>query len=147
MYLTRTLASCEDGKCEATIPFSGHNVYKDVTAADTREGYVEVIEMGVVDDATVAAGVKHTNGKPSDCKTVETAWKKGGVFTNGTGVSAPTGGLFGSSAVLNVAEGAAFAVDPVAIDNYSTKAQHYRPDDVNNFLLPSLASGDITAVA
>ncbi|MEN9503394.1 MAG: hypothetical protein RI964_2679 [Pseudomonadota bacterium] len=138
------LASCEDGKCEATIPFSGHNVYKDVTAADTREGYVEVIEMGVVDDATVAAGVKHTNGKPSDCKTVETAWKKGGVFTNGTGVSAPTGGLFGSSAVLNVAEGAAFAVDPVAIDNYSTKAQHYRPDDVNNFLLPSLASGDIT---
>ena len=99
--------------------------------------------MGVVDDATVKAGVLHNNGKPSDCKTVETAWKKGGVFTTGSGVSAPTGGLFGSSAVLNVAEGSAFAVDPVAIDNYSTKAQHYRPDDVNNFLLPSLASGDV----
>ena len=137
------LASCEDGKCEATVPFTGHNLYKNVTAADTREGYVEIIEMGVVSDATVAAGVLHNNGKPSDCKAVETAWKKGGVFTTGGGISAPTGGLFGSSAVLNVAEGSAFAVDPVAIDNYSTKAQHYRPDDVNNFLLPSLASGDV----
>ena len=137
------LASCDDGKCEATVPFTGHNLYKNVTAADTREGYVEIIEMGVVSDATVAAGVLHNNGKPSDCKAVETAWKKGGVFTTGGGISAPTGGLFGSSAVLNVAEGSAFAVDPVAIDNYSTKAQHYRPDDVNNFLLPSLASGDV----
>ena len=32
------LASCEDGKCEATVPFTGHNLYKNVTAADTREG-------------------------------------------------------------------------------------------------------------
>ena len=139
------LASCDDGNCEATVAFTGQDLYKNITSSDTREGYVEVIEMGVVSDATVAAGVLHNNGKPSDCSAVETAWKSGGVFAQGSGIAAPTGGLFGSSAVINVAKGSAFAVDPLAIDNYSTKAQHYRPDDVNKFLLPSLASGDVTS--
>ena len=36
------LASCADGKCQAEVPFTGHNLYKGVTAADTREGYIEV---------------------------------------------------------------------------------------------------------
>lgn len=143
------LASCADGNCAATVPFTGYNLYKNVTASDTREGYVEVIEMGVVDDATVKAGVLHNNGKPTDCTVVGKAWRNK-TFTPGVGeaakgLTAPTGGLFGSSAILNVREGSAFAVDPVAIDNYSTQAQHYLPDDVNNFLLPSLASGNVTS--
>lgn len=142
------LVNCSNGECGGKPqPFTGPNLYPNVTADDTREGYVEVIEMGVVDDATVKAGVLHKNGTPTNCQAVADAWstKKGGVFTKGQGISAPTGGLFGSSAILNVAEGSAFSVDPVAIDNYSTKAQHYRADDVNNFLLPSLASGDVTS--
>jgi hypothetical protein len=136
-----TLIDCKAGECGGKQqPFTGINV----APADTREGYVEVIEMGVVDDADVQKGVKHSNGTPADCGTLKTAWGKTGNFTKGRGVSAPTGGLFGSSAVINVGEGSAFAVDPVAIDNYSTKPQHYRADDVNNYLLPSLASGDVT---
>lgn len=142
-------AKTAEGKsrCEAVVSFTGHNLYKNVTAADTREGYVEVIEMGVVEDATVKAGVLHDNGKPTDCTAVENAWIDGN-FTQGAGsaakgLSAPTGGLFGSSAILNVADGAAFAVDPLAIDNYSTQAQHYLSHDPDKFLLPSLASGDV----
>lgn len=134
-------------RCESVIPFTGHNLYKNVTAADTREGYVEVIEMGVVEDAAVKAGVLHHNGKPTNCKAVEDAWINGS-FTQGAGaaaagLSAPSGGLFGSSAVLNVGAGSAFAVDPVAIDNYSTQAQHYLSHDPEKFLLPSLASGNV----
>lgn len=147
-------ADCEakdaNGKsrCESVVPFTGHNLYKNVSAADTREGYVEVIEMGVVEDAAVKAGVLHHNGKPADCKSVEDAWISG-AFAQGAGaaakgLSAPTGGLFGSSAVLNVAAGSAFALDPVAIDNYSTQAQHYLSHDPDKFLLPSLASGDVS---
>lgn len=149
-----TLASCDDGKCLAEQAFTGHNVYKGVTAEDTREGYVEVIEMGVVEDSTVKAGVLHSNGKPANCKAVEDAWRTvaqggKGTFTQGigaaaSGLSSPTGGLFGSSAVLNVGMGSAFAVDPVAIDNYSTQAQHWLSDDPDHFLLPSLASGNVT---
>ncbi len=143
-----SLASCDDGRCEATIPFNGHDVYQNLTAADTREGFVEVIEMGVVTDASVKAGVVHKNGKPVDCKTVTKAWDSG-AFTQGVGaaakgLAAPTGSLFGSSAILNIAEGTAFALAPVAIDDYSTQAQHYRPDDPDKFLLPSLASGNVT---
>lgn len=142
-----SLASCEKDKCEVTIPFSGFGIYKDVTQEDTKEGYIEVIEMGVVEDPVVQKGVKHVNGVPNNCKAVEDAWRNG-VFTQGEGaaakgMSAPTGGLFGSSAVINIEKGAAFAVDPVAIDNYSTRAQHYLSDDEDNFLLPSLASGDV----
>ncbi|MEZ5447691.1 MAG: hypothetical protein R3E89_01225 [Thiolinea sp.] len=142
------LASCKDDKCNVTIPFTGHTVYTGVDAADTREGYVEVIEMGVVSDKDVQDGVLHNNGVPNDCDVVETAWSDG-TFQQGkgaaaTGMSAPTGGLFGSSAVINVGRGSAYAIDPVAIDNYSTVAQHYLSDDPNNFLLPSLASGDVT---
>ncbi|HPE61888.1 MAG TPA: hypothetical protein PLB10_16265 [Thiolinea sp.] len=141
------LASCAEDQCAVTIPFTGQKVYTGVEAADTREGYVEVIEMGVVTDKTVQDGVLHHNGVPYDCSAVEDAWSKG-VFTQGkgaqaAGMSAPTGGLFGSSAVINVPKGSAFAIDPVAIDNYSTQAQHYLSDDPDNFLLPSLASGDI----
>lgn len=142
------LASCDDGKCNETIPFSGFGLYEGVTQEDTKEGYIEVIEMGVVEDSTVQAGVLHHNGKPHDCKSVEDAWNAG-TFTQGAGVaakgmSAPTGGLFGSSAVINIEKGSAFTVDPVAIDNYSNVAQHYLSHDPNNFLLPSLASGDVT---
>lgn len=142
------LASCDDGTCQATVPFTGHNLYKNVTAEDTREGYVEIIEMGVVDDSKVQHGVLHSNGKPNDCKSVEQAWIKGdftqGVGAAAKGLSAPSGGLFGSSAIINVGMGSAFAVDPVALENYSTRAQHYLSHDPNNFLLPSLASGDVT---
>ncbi|MGB0845705.1 MAG: hypothetical protein ACPGSM_03225 [Thiolinea sp.] len=141
------LASCKDDNCSVTKPFQGHNVYKDVEADDTREGYVEVIEMGDVTDKTVQDGVLHHNGTPYDCDAVEQAWSDGtfnqGRGTQATGLAAPSGGLFGSSAVINVSKGSAFAIDPVAIDNYSTVAQHYLSDDPENFLLPSLASGDV----
>lgn len=142
------LASCDDGKCETTVPFSGYNLFQGVAASDTQEGFVEVIEMGVIEDATVKAGVAHAKGKPANCKTVADAWTKG-TFTAGTGaaakgLTAPTGGLFGSSAVLNVTEGSAYTVEPVAIDNYSTQAQHYQASDPDHFLLPSLASGNVT---
>lgn len=141
------LASCKDGNCSVTKPFQGHNIYKGIEAADTREGYVEVIEMGVVTDKTVQDGVLHHNGTPYNCDTVEDAWSKGtfqqGYGAAATGMASPTGGLFGSSAVINVSKGSAFAIDPIAIDNYSTVPQHYLSDDPNNFLLPSLASGNV----
>ncbi|PID49953.1 MAG: hypothetical protein CR991_03905 [Proteobacteria bacterium] len=141
------LASCKEDACEVTVPFTGHTVYKGITATDTLEGYIEVIEMGVVTDSTVQQGVLHTRGTPNNCSAVEQAWVKNvfqqGVGANATGLSAPTGGLFGSSAVLNIAEGAAYAVDPTAIENYSTVAQHYLSHDPDNFLLPSLASGNV----
>jgi hypothetical protein len=42
-----------------------------------------------------------------------------------------------------MSDGSAFVNEATALDNYSTQAQHWRPDDAANFLLPSLASGDV----
>lgn len=134
--------------------------FKGISATDddTLEGYIEVVEMGVIPpDATtladgngenIAHGVEHNNGQPNSegCKVVSElgAWKPGnGAFRYGGAIEAPKGGLFGSSAVVNPEKGTAFAIDPVAIENYSRAAQHTKPDDPTAYMLPSLASGDV----
>ncbi len=142
---TSLAPSCKTGDCEpGSLPFAA----PDVDDKDTLEGYIEVIEMGVLDEDNedakkVIDGVLHHDGSPKDCSTVSEAWfKDTGVFWNGEGITAPEGGLFGSSAVLNIPEGTAFAIDPVAIDEYSDEPQHTDPFE-DNFLFPSLASGSI----
>ncbi|MEZ5534900.1 MAG: hypothetical protein R3F02_04680 [Thiolinea sp.] len=142
------LASCKDGKCSVTEPFDGYEYYSGLSPSDTLEGYVEVIEMGVVTDSTVQYGVLHQRGEPNNCGVIADAWYRN-TFSTGKGAAAkglgaPTGGLMGSSAILNVPEGTAFAVDPIAFENYTAEAHHTRPDDTKNFDLPSLASGTIT---
>ncbi|MEZ5451361.1 MAG: hypothetical protein R3E93_00885 [Thiothrix sp.] len=177
----RMAATCADGKCETIQNFHGYQYYKDASgspmldASDTQEGYIEVIEMGVVTDPGVQADVVHEDGEPVNCKALEKKyWASNGIFTlaptrdqSQAGISAPTGGLFGETAVLNLQTGTSFAVEPVAIDNYTNSIeaqvspgykrfiqklrtnwkyvpQHTRPDDDYLFDLPSLASGDVT---
>lgn len=57
----------------------------------------------------------------------------------------PTGGLAGYSGLFNLTDGVIYADNATMIRNYQTvKAQHYRSDDENFYLLPSLASGNVT---
>jgi hypothetical protein len=124
------------------------------------------------EDISIPAGLKHdSDGMPEDCNVVFAAWAAGetgdGGFTRGAlnefgfadddlgglpvygssqglndGVVAPTGGLTGYAIHLQASTGAAFVSDPAVIDNYAFRPQHYRPDDADFYLLPSLASGD-----
>ena len=161
-------------------PFRGAAVYNNVTAEDETEGYLEIIEMGVITDTKVKAGVLHdSNGIPEDCNVVFEAWdnadfEQGGAASNTgaihivnpkptgyprlstssetgfygrqavPGISAPTGGLVGSSILLNTATITGFVAEPSVIVNYSDRAQHYLSSDENFYLLPSLASGSNT---
>ncbi len=170
--------------------FIGADVYDSVTKADVREGYLEVIEMGIIDptdgdkaknskgkNVVIAStsGIEHVNGVPGDCAVIKNAWKDN-VFTQGgakansdwtnpsapTGVTynagfygsaavevlkAPTGGLVGSSILIDTVNIAGFVAEPVTVDGYSSKAQHYLPSDTSFYLLPSLASGSTATVA
>ena len=45
--------------------------------------------------------------------------------------------------MINTATGAAFVEQGVHINDYTTHSQHYRSNDQANYLLPSLASGDV----
>jgi len=173
-------------------------VYKDVTDADAREGYIEIIEVGNIDTDTyvdldgdgatddvndggairLIDAIKHKDGVPPNCEAIEKAWTNGvtdGPVSAGAAVKSwgsyapdgivyvgddrddgvadganngvlgkPLGGLYAFEVLLNTPTGSAFIADGTAIDHYSTKSQHYRPDDPTNFLLPSLASGDVS---
>jgi hypothetical protein len=131
--------------------------------------YAETGQDGVLDGAAVASqqiayNVEHVNGMPRNCEVVFSAWNNGG-FTPGAlvqglaadgdannpydaagannGVVAPTGGLAAYSILLNTVNGSAFVQEATALNGYSTVPQHYRSDDQANYLLPSLASGNV----
>ena len=90
--------------------YTGSNDDKAGTSLDrTREGYVEIIEMGNVIGATAAA-VTHVSGVPA-CSPL------GGASAD---TVAGSGGLFGSMTLINVLRGEDFAVDATALDGFSS---------------------------
>jgi hypothetical protein len=89
--------------------YSGSNDDKAGTTLDrTREGYVEIIEMGNVVGVTASA-VTHVAGVPP-CTPL------GGASAD---TVAGTGGLFGSMTLINVLRGEDFAIDATALDGFS----------------------------
>ena len=95
----------------------------------TREGYFEIIEMGVITDATVEAAVTHSSGVPADCSVVQSASMT--MNTGGTNpVVQPSGGLGGTASLLNVANGTDFGYDAVALADFSTANIWFAAGDI-----------------
>jgi hypothetical protein len=97
------------------------------TLARTREGHAEIIEMGVLLSGTAAVqlGDEATHGAggvPANCARLIAAWTPGTGAWTGTGAAAgtnaPTGGLFGSGAAVDVANGTMLAYNADAIDGF-----------------------------
>jgi hypothetical protein len=93
----------------------------------TKEGYVEIIEMGVV-TGTTAAGVTHTGGTGKDdgapaCKAIDDA-------TATSNTTNPTGGLFGGISLINVLAGVDVSENAVALDNFRTTGKYDLPGDI-----------------
>jgi hypothetical protein len=125
----------------------------------TREGYIEMIEMGVPDNTanvnftnpllplTFEQSVTHkaATRMPADCAWVSAQWApvgSGGAAPSTLRTAAPSGGLIGSATLINVAAGTDYTYDPVVIDDYSAVAQHSRPGD----LQPNLGNAGRTSV-
>lgn len=137
------------------------------------EGHFEMIEMGTVtdEDESSATALTHevlTNAQkasgqqalPNNCDQLVAAWSTGGTGTGGVplpdgywtvdpsvDIEAPTGGLFGGAAVVNVGEGYMFSYDAKAINGFQSDADvdalttlHAIPGTVE----PGLNSGDVT---
>ncbi|CAH9014845.1 hypothetical protein [Candidatus Nitrosacidococcus sp. I8] len=103
----------------------------------TTEGYVEILEMGVINDTsdaatgtnaslssgqqfTPATWAKHNSaGMPNNCQALVNAWTDGNWSTIGnvSGVSEPTGGLMGEANIIDVADAVNYGVNAVAIDH------------------------------
>ncbi|EDZ67101.1 hypothetical protein NOC27_428, partial [Nitrosococcus oceani AFC27] len=96
----------------------------DTSLDRTREGHLEIIEMGVVTDspsfAPAMAATHNGDGVPNDCSVLEQAWSGGGVWRGDGNVNIELnpGGLFGHGLVMNVSQGAAYAYQATALDNF-----------------------------
>jgi hypothetical protein len=111
----------------------------------TREGHFEIIEMGTVTNATEGSlsAITHVNGTPADCGQVVGAWVAAPsagywIVDPNTDIDPPTGGLFGSTLLVDLNDGTSAAYNADAIDGFLTGNQnlHGVPGDVN----PSLSS-------
>ena len=113
----------------STNAFSGANTDGGPTSVTrTLEGYAELIEMGTVTGASLVS-ITHVAGIPPCAKGI-----------SGSDVTVPSGGLFGSGTIINVANGTVEAYNADAID------QFWAPAPVGHFtaagsILPNLASG------
>jgi hypothetical protein len=134
-----------------TVEFSGNNTDGGPTGVErTREGYVEIIEMGELSmldgndlvelgEDTFGAGAasKHIDGAaPTGCSTLYNAWLGAGIqgpYGQGTGIwladpsdnlEAPGGGLYGYGVLINTIEGTNATYDAIALDNF------FAPDTV-----------------
>jgi hypothetical protein len=94
----------------------------------TKEGYVEIIEMGDV-VGTTAVAATHVGGVPPCTASALVA------PTAPSNTVAGTGGLFGSMTLINVLKGEDFGVDPTALGAFSQIALWRNAGDVG----PSLA--------
>lgn len=99
----------------------------------TREGYVEIIEMGaLLDGSKTQVGVTHVAGVPT-CANIDDA--------NATAATAdPTGGLFGGMTVINVLAGEEFTQDATALNAFRTLGHYDTPGDIK----PDLRDADPT---
>jgi len=96
----------------------------------TREGYVEIIEMGVITTAAVQAYIKHNAaGVPANCAALDGMDGDSGnpaanIFP-GTFLNPPGGGLAGRMSIFNASNGINFTYDATALDAWSTVNQYF----------------------
>lgn len=103
-----------------------------VTSATEEQlsGFFEVIEMGALDPS----------GLPDiDCDTLRARWSEGGAWQEDpeADLLPPDGQLSGHAWLIDVLEGEAYPLQPIAVSGYSDSVQHGPPGS----LAPNLASG------
>jgi ubiquitin len=119
----------------------------------TREGYFEIIEMGVITNTAVIAAITHTAGVPVNCAVVQAASMNMGHvgYSSLGGQSAAAdpsvGGLAGTASLIRVAAGTDYGYDPVVIDSFTSKSgagnnDWYAPGSI----LPDLNNAALTSV-
>ncbi len=78
----------------------------------TREGYLEIIEMGNLSGAVATAATHTSAGVPANCAAVRADASTAG------GTLPATGGLYGFNTLINVEAGLSSTVDAVALDDF-----------------------------
>jgi hypothetical protein len=134
--------SCVDfGPGQATLNF-GNALYAG-SAGDglgagldrTREGYIEMFEMGTLGGAAAQAIAHDAAGAPANCAAVQAV----GTLA----VGPPTGGLSGTLTLINVASGEDFTVNADALADLATQSYFRLPADP----YPAFDAAEVTPVS
>ncbi len=105
-----------------------------------------------------AIAATHVDGVPADCQQLVDAWTDPDDTINGdegywldspfNDIEAPSGGLFGGAAIVNVAGGAMYSYDAKAINGFADTVFDFDQGDLLHQepgnVLPGLNSGNIT---
>jgi len=160
-----TLTTAASGAITRFQPFVNY-VYATAEDVDssverTMMGHVEVIEMGRVSNVPASGELNSTQkltqfasfakhgatGVPANCAGLSAAWAspiwKAPVGNASTGISAPTGGLYGLAYHINVGAAASFGFEPTAIDDWANPAVIYHTDPGTEF--PAINQGVTTS--
>lgn len=135
-------------------PNSDHPAALDATLSAperTREGHIEMIEMGTLQTGVgatqLAEEIVHlSNGIPANCNAVVAAWlpPNGGWIANAAAnIDLPNGGLNGAASIVDVADGLMVSYRAEALRDFYTNAAapgalHAEPVGAT----PNLASAD-----
>ena len=89
----------------------------------TREGYIEVFEMGIITNATLTGFIKHSEGYATNCAALDaydglSTAVSPAVKLPGNYLVSPGGGLTGRGSIINSATGAHYAYDVTALDGW-----------------------------
>lgn len=144
----KSLAATAPGVPGPSVPFRDTTYSADsVNGLErTREGYVEIIEMGVLTDAVAdqPAVLHGANNIPGDCNVLTTNWQAGGKWDVDEidDMDVPTGGLYGYGVIINVADGTDATYDAVALDKFVDVDEDSLATSIHaepGSILPSLA--------
>ncbi len=105
----------------------------------SREGFIEIIEMGELQDEFIDYADQGNFGTPSDCSAFEAAWLPGGAWDADTGGAVTqhmvpaSGDLMAEANLVNVAEGIDFSIPVVAMSGFfnTESVAHFNPGDTS----------------
>jgi len=98
-----------------------------------REGFIEIIEMGVLEGYLADAAVVGHDGEPENCALLQEAWEPSGVWdTNPNRYMQPaTGGLMATADIMRVEDGINYSIPVVALADFFAEdtRRHVSPND------------------
>lgn len=128
-----------------------------VSITRAAEGHFEMLEMGTLTGGSAAAathvqlaGHVPNTQEPASCQTLVNAWTPNSVnpywlIDRGTDITAPSGGLFGGAALIDVGEGTMYSYNARALNAFWGEGADYVPDATRHSNpgseLPSLREG------
>lgn len=111
------------------------------------EGFIEIIEMGVLTGDSAAATIINDAQPRADCSVLQNAWNIDSdnsywLTDANTDMLPPSGGIMGNVVLINVGEGIAVSEEATAIDDFSDVTLNFNIDNDS----PSLADGKTTSI-